>query len=322
MVKYPHFFKLAALFEPPPQMLARLKKEIAEYFAGLVLFVHRRNRRKLFEKDPKLVEESNDVIRECYKYTFQEIDPIKQSIKVILLRWNLDGWKYLNEGQAKKANEMMQKGLLNNAVQVKLEVFPVYSLLGYGEMDHVNNILHIYFKFHKSIHTVEDFNNHLFALWSTAEHELIHASQFMLADIFGKDPFQKPFGMPTKKPTDPEYSYFGQSAKYPGDPFKDQPHQLRDIEFYTNLKDSIDFFKFNLKNETDSNIKKQFFKLWVDEPNKYIQMKYKKIYEDDNELKPKILSPQAPFVYLKEHAPEKYQKAVKLFYTEVSHLLS
>ena len=67
-------FKISGLFEPPQEMLDILNRKVSEYYAGVVLFLHQRNRRRRAEKGEDL-SHSDKIIEECLKYTNQPRDP-------------------------------------------------------------------------------------------------------------------------------------------------------------------------------------------------------------------------------------------------------
>jgi hypothetical protein len=108
-------------------------------------------------------------------------------------------------------------------------------------------------------------------------------------------------------------------------------HALRDIEFYTNLTDSVRDFQ-RIVGKFNPEIIPEFAKMWVGIPNNFIEAFFKQTYKDladdyeqykdhwtDHLEKhaPKLVKQNPLFERLELFAPEKYKKAVKEFFKAV-----
>ena len=108
-------------------------------------------------------------------------------------------------------------------------------------------------------------------------------------------------------------------------------HSLRDIEFYTNLADSVSEFN-TLAANFRPDIKTEYAKMWVGVPNRFIRLiagqGYPDYVQDDEEhikkwedhvarYYPHFNKTNPLFERLKVFAPKKWQKAVKEFFKAV-----
>lgn len=158
-------------------------------------------------------------------------------------------------------------------------------------------------------------------------HEIQHAMQQFVSRF--KNMKEDIVGYPSSKyqeKIDPSEDYI---TKYYA-----TEHELRDVEFYTNLSDNIIQFKEQLK-LVPSALYRDYARMWIndgpiDEFPKKMWAYYKKqfpnklIDEVRNIIRPQAaaLKPKnALFYVLKEKSPDKYLKAVKIFWAQIGSLL-
>jgi hypothetical protein len=171
-------------------------------------------------------------------------------------------------------------------------------------------------------------------------HELQH---FMQTYIFKIKNLKENGGLPSKKIRNKDYDPSGYTPKEEGR----LQHSLRDIEFYTDLTDAVDEFKY-IVNKFPIRLKKKLFQfvvgnysydnfttdifkeMQINNPRSYGTRSEFDISKDSlvkdylsliNANFYKIESIRGFFQSLKTHQPLKYKKAVTEFYKEVKDLL-
>ncbi len=193
------------------------------------------------------------------------------------------------------------------------------------------------------------FDVRLFSILKTVHHEIIHMLQFILTDLKSTKDKEVWHGLPSKKLRDPAATdpmgrlrpdiveQYKRQKEYPGDP-RDQyamkrwefekkmvdktrgtggivPHSLMDVEFYTYLSDGVKYF--NKASEGESpNLRLEHAKLWVGAPNKFAELAQK-----EGIINYMFASPDPFFMWLKNQAPKKWQKAVKEFFKATNALV-
>jgi hypothetical protein len=166
---------------------------------------------------------------------------------------------------------------------------------------------------------------------STIKHEVIHLFQFINNKTYIE------FGFPSRKIQTPE---FQQDSIAKNEKQLNKNYYLDDIEFYTNLEDSINMFKNNIKimplslhenilkyciyNTSKKIIQTKYLNVLINESDK----KTKKLYKNTT-IKSEVLSKLDLFLIpfetirnyfevLYKNSPVKYQKAAKEFYKAVT----
>jgi hypothetical protein len=167
-------------------------------------------------------------------------------------------------------------------------------------------------------------------------HELQHFGQFLLSDLLRKnymslspkDPGDVA-GMLGRKLRSKEYDIGGFNLKnYNKD--NRAEHSLIDIEFYTDLEDSIQKFQKYAAVIAKECIK-EFAKCWAGENNNFVE-KHSKLILNNKKLNNKyredllvftqrVGQPNLFFKTLRNKDIGKWKKAVSLFYTKISSLL-
>lgn len=184
------------------------------------------------------------------------------------------------------------------------------------------------------------FDIRLFSILTTLNHEIIHMIQFILKDLKGGNVWH---GLPSKKMRDSDVAgpmghlkeetiqKYKNEPEYTGDP-KDQfarrrweyeketidkskgksghiPHSLMDVEFYTYLSDTVNYFNEASEGESPE-LKTEHAKIWVGEPNNFANLAKK----EGLEFYVTHVRSDPFFVWLKNQAPKKWEKAVKEFF--------
>jgi hypothetical protein len=166
----------------------------------------------------------------------------------------------------------------------------------------------------------------LAVLSKTVHHEILHMVQLYLKTV--KD-LQDLGGMPPRKLRERAYDFT--------DPSKEEaPHSLQDIEFYTNLNDSVTRFRSVLP-KFPATLHKMLFKTWIgqgslEELERLTMQEYrrdKSLWQkwfgarNLREIMPQDLiyvqTGMDFFGALKAHQPGKYRKAVIEFYKAVQN---
>lgn len=176
---------------------------------------------------------------------------------------------------------------------------------------------------------------HLNLLENIVEHEIQHGMQdFIDRYVIGDQKYQTG-GLPSKKIRELEYTPQGYFTwRTPEDiaimrskGLRDQPHQLRDREFYTELSTNINAFKY-FKAKIPATLHHDFALCWVGHIKKEeLINKLKEFskpgYDESLDAAIDVINYFIPvdgtkfFNALKTHQPEKYGKAVSVFMNAV-----
>jgi hypothetical protein len=180
----------------------------------------------------------------------------------------------------------------------------------------------------------------------TARHELQHAVQWRVEEY---KMLKEKAGLPSKKIREKEFDIHGIPAQNQGKEEERLTHGLRDVEFYTRLKDSVEKFKQTIT-KFPKFAHKLVFETWIgrvgfDYGNqnnlsfhaRLEHLGYKKDESGEQKMhtdlgfsmrEGRLRSAIQDVKYgsqwfnlLKENNPGKYRKAIIEFYKEVSHLL-
>jgi hypothetical protein len=318
------FFKKAGLFRPPPNMLSDLIKRAVYIFASAALY----EANKLPDSNEK-----RDLINEITKYSTKPLS--SRHDVVTLLDINLDDWDYMNDKLNSLVKMWLKEGLLNETVKCVFS-FTEHEKQYQGMYEFSSQKLTIYMG-SPAVNSVYEFNTKLDNIKTTVRHELQHFAQGLLSNLLRKnylhiDPKSKGdlAGLSPKKYRSKDLDIYGRPlARTNAKDYAE--HELRDVEFYTNLEDSIVLFKNYIQNlDLDSDLKRELAKSWVGLPSSFKdkrlnQIENLDISEDDKEqlmLHALSLSrPQYPFKTLKEKDENKWKLAVKIFWKEIQYLL-
>lgn len=161
-------------------------------------------------------------------------------------------------------------------------------------------------------------------LYSTTRHELQHLVQTFIDWTSGGG---KALPAVKTRLSDPSYNRSG-TPKHP--PLLDrQKHQLRDVEFQTDLSDSIELFQRE-KQKLPKEVQTLFAKAWVRAvPPQEVQYALTKLWSQDgvsydeqvrHKSALRSIDSTSPvdsfFSVLKAEAPEKYKAAVRIFWAQ------
>jgi len=304
--------KISGLFEPPQEMLDILNRKVSEYYAGVVLFLHQRNRRRRAEKGEDL-SHSDRIIEECLKYTSIPRDPKGETL-VFRLPLLLSNWKYLTPEKKKLLYQWFKEELIEDSIEVRINALSADPSV-FGMYNFETNIMEV--AIHKyDVAYLNQFKYGLHINQTTAKHELIHALQFILTKLTRLDRKKNIAGLPPKNVRKKDIDLYGRKDKTKSMP--DTHHMLRDIEFYTNLTDEVNDYLFFANYERTPKMKEQLAKLWIGSENMYNKLKQHLLDTAKQEPAQVVYSIRPFFMKLKNHDPERYQKAVKVFWNEIN----
>ncbi len=320
------FYKQASMIAVPPIMLKQLQDLAKKYFSAAVLF-------ELSDKHPKSKDQIVEVgliKQECKKYTNEEINYISYDTIVREINLNLEGWKYLTE----KVKRLHEK-LPYDGLRVR---FSFLKSAASGYYNRESTTLTVFFADPKTVNSVSYFKQLLKFHDETIEHELQHFAQYFLTDTIDLDKGQvgNLFGLPKKDIRTKEYHYSGmplqEIEKSESEPrFSDFDsridHKLRDIEFFTNINDSVSEFKNFI--EKEPHFKNELAKMWVGLPNSYFKLQSQHIKNNatKNNLDYYLYQLETnyytrePFKTLKSQDSEKYKQSVKVFWQNIKDLI-
>ena len=195
----------------------------AEYLVQAVLGDVRWGKDNAVTPPDGLVVEWNLCRHECLKYTSKakHYGKVGQAFPV-----DLTGWKYATAEQAKKITEEFSR------IQVTLR----FSESGGNWWNRVMQELQLTTGDLSYVNTLPEFKDTLEYVRRSLEHEMRHVGQMALRALVGGE-FEG--GLPPKALRDKEHSVGGNPLSFGGDL---QEHALRDIEFYTDLAESVSVF--------------------------------------------------------------------------------
>lgn len=316
------FFKKAGLFRPPPAMLSTLLKRAEFIFASAAL--HEVN--NLPDS-----EEKNILISEIKKYSSKPLSTRADFVTILDL--DLEHWDYMNDKLHKLVKQWLKEGLLKETIDCVFS-FQEHEEKFQGLYEFSTQKLTIFIG-SPVVSSVEEFKYKLENIKTTVRHELQHFAQGLLSDLLRKnylylDPKAKGdlAGLPPKKYRSKDLDIHGRPLARTDEKTYAE-HELRDIEFYTNLEDSIATFK-NYSNYLDSDLKRELAKAWVGMPNAFKdkrldQIDNLNILEEDKERLTfealRLSRPQYPFKTLRDKDENKWKLAVKIFWKEIQDLL-
>ena len=187
--------------------------------------------------------------------------------------------------------------------------------------------------------TEADLKRELADIDETVRHELQHLMQSYLAyskaigDGFGGIESMPEVGLPGKKIRSPQHYPNGapKTKENKPDEADPLPHELRDIEFYPRLADTIADYKAVI-NKVPIQLRKMFFSAWVAQItseeigariNNLEQFRrirsYRNVWlHDFVQVRSALTQARDFFAVLKNSQPGKYQKAVKEVFKELS----
>jgi hypothetical protein len=291
-----NFMKWAGMLEVPPKMLDNLHRLLSIVYAGAVL----NNLNNIKDKTP----EQEQLLLLVKQISSKPIN-INNTI-TITIPLELADWKLI---PSKKFIRHLPNNLMVTFSTKKLENN------NQGLFDFKNNQMHIYV--HSiNVDNVQTFDTALINMKETARHELQHYSQLLLYRLahMNKRNLQEVAGLPPNKVRNKKESI-------------ETIHPLKDIEFYTNLQDSIDLFKRYIVNV--KKYKKEYAKSWIGSSTELLEIYLDKLDKlnlpesEKEEILTRIISqtkPKPPFEILRRKDVEKWKLASKIFWTKVSYL--
>ena len=280
------FYKKAALFQAPPQMIQSLARFAQEAYAAAVIFNAANEVEVLKKLHPTKysgrIKEANQVIEAAKQYSRRPRAALPQ---MKLLPVNLDNWPYANKIKPEQHTTIPE--FINCYI-----LFQEKAKDAGGYKPDTNEIKVV--AQHYSNPTLRVFYDEISELYSTARHELEHFSQMLLSRLLQLQVEPKYYagekgrlaGIPGRRYQSVDSDVWGRNFYQPiPTRIKDEKqidHELRDNEFYTNLADSINMFKRALVNMPPE-YKLEFAKLWVGERNNVKNML--KQERDQNKIK-------------------------------------
>jgi hypothetical protein len=332
------FYKAAGLFQAPPAMVARFQKDVVDLYASAVMYrvkyralQFRRDNPEYSKARQNVIDNFRNLFIAAKKYTSIAPRPPKYFSK--LYNINLDGWKYFKPELKTLFNQWINEGLYDPQIKLRV-IFKNYKHA--GEYDNVEHSISIFIQ-NDYLHpnSVEHFYRLKMELEKTVRHELEHFSQFLLGNLLSKNSRPKAnergdvAGLPSSKLRTKQYDFLGSPVSSLGpDGINELQHSEIDIEFYTDLHDSIKTFMFHIPHILKGT-RLEFLKCWVGEPNNFKNLSQEKInnlgisknyqisymgYVDS------VNKVHSPFDVLKNNSG-KWKKAVKVFYDAVRHSL-
>jgi len=295
------FIKLSGMLEAPPVMLEDLYKKLTFVYSSAVLYY--------LDYLPEKTEKEKILQKEVTKFSNKELSLDNDLILNIPI--NLTNWKHYNKRFENVISE------LPDTLNIKFTKYPLKNNnQGVFDPETYTIIVHVY---NININDLSIFRLSLANMKETVRHELQHYSQLLLyylVYLLGNNP-KTILGLPPKAV---------QNIKVKDE---DLEHPLQDVEFYTNLQDSIDSFKEKVKT-VHPVYRKLFAKAWVGASTELFDTLSAQIENSnisDNLKKIKIEElyfftiAQPPFNVLKEKSINKWKVAVKHFMIQVADLL-
>lgn len=291
--------KLAGIFEPPPRLVEQIFHWARSKVAAKVLHNTEINIQKWKAThkdlpDDEQIVELNLLKKECLKYTHE---PAVNEVYKRDFPFDLTGWKY---------KEKPNKHLVN--VQLIFQSKPRIA----GDWA-------IPFKIRlfvdDEVYSVQGFHQTLDYLHETIHHELQHAGQSYLSI----QPTEKHWmaGLPSKSIQTP-----ADEAEFLPKQERDQPevlYPLRDIEFYTLLRNEINELKRRLKKMPKS-MKMELIRSFVDDHyiSDVLTDVSKQLSMEQNWMIVRYFQPSDFFKKLRIYEPSKYRKAVAELWKTIS----
>jgi hypothetical protein len=337
------FHKLASMWEAPPAMVEKLQKNVLNVYAATVMYIAKERAKQIRKERPIGSEKT---------YADVEIENLKEVFMVakkdtnwpatppqnISGMYNIDltGWKYMKPEIEKLFKQWIKEGLYDPQIRVDLEFKSNGKERGY--YDHGKHKIQLFiFDKYLYVNDVEHFKLFKATILRTVEHEIEHMAQFILGDLLRKKNFidKKEIGdtagLPKKKIRNLKHDFYGRDIENFDDETSRLPHPEQDIEFYTDIKNSISYFKFHIGQIINS-AKKDLFKAWVgEEPNRFKEISDAAVdaWEGGSESSKtayrnfinRLNTAQFPFSVLKDKKDLRWKMAVKIFYNAVQHLL-
>ncbi|HVI40057.1 MAG TPA: hypothetical protein VM577_05305 [Anaerovoracaceae bacterium] len=294
------FYKEAGVFEGPPLMTEVITKWALGSFAAQVWAIAKKRLEQASKEKgwavQTMIVESNLLIQECKRFA---VKPATRLTKYSTINFPLDyisEWKYLTPLQQKNGPKFLSE---KKDWPTGIKVTFYFSLTSKPKniTDDDWDALwlpdkkEIYLSGVTNITNVKQFNNSIQRIQDLVRHEVQHLGQWALKDIKN---LSVDVGVPGQKIRSKMVDVHGVPL-FPsaGDQEKRIEHTRRDVEFYTNLKDSINNFSRAVVNEKDP---MAFAKYWVGEDPSY-----------QSNTTPQ---PDYFFTSLKNTEPAKWRKAV------------
>lgn len=272
------------------------------------------------------VVETNLVIKECNKYINSES---RSKEKTIIL--NNDDIEYLKD---KTDIEFKIYGeIIDDPTQMKEKFSEDWTGL-WSPIPQLGGLLSIYINptwVGESSQNLNSLNYYLQKLYEAVRHETQHAVQSSLMMALQKnEPFYTsgiPFPI-RKKEYKKKKQYFSEQ-EHNGSALQGEEHVARDVEFYTNLNDRIDEFQYKA-----TKYPPEVVKLMLNKCIKFEKVEFEDLIpllkeSNHSEIKRTQIELNESFKYiinffkkLSHHSQEKYHKAVREFYKQISPLVA
>lgn len=159
----------------------------------------------------------------------------------------------------------------------------------------------------KDAWTVKELEKSILSIIDTAEHECQHVGQTILQQLKG---LKEEAGLPSKDIRNLVYTPNGYGRR------RRKDHALRDIEFYTRLTHEVGAF-ISVVSKVPFEYRRHALRLWTADPNPQDQ----EMIDQLNEMLPireRNSMSRKFFKSLKRREPEKWEKAVKEFVSELN----
>lgn len=300
--------KTAGIWEPPPVMVEQIFDWALDQMCA----------RMLFELDIEFAAEPNPAYRQelekvrqlCRQYTDEMIyeNRVWQYFPI-----DLTNWKYLR-GPAPEFE--------NPYIGVSMQfIRPGTNYLG-GLWDHNTNTLYVTLPLIRDEeYSVVHFNWLTHELYNTIHHELQHMAQALLHKVkqLQQLEYVPPFeaGYPSRsiqnryRDLQQRPEHFPEDVIQPGT----MTHSLRDVEFYTDLRDEAEVLKRNLA-QVPTKERLKVVKEFID-PTFTAQFDMDAITDEEYTRIKSVLRRSRFFQELRQYEPAKYRKAVKELWKEI-----
>ena len=238
------------------------------------------------------------LIRECKRYASVPKKYIDKAVAKFPV--NLNGWKYAPELEG----VVWREDVIGRNANIQYLTQPITVILNFkGHQNRTGVWVHLKKQIEvdapRALMSVSGFNRNLNTIEETLIHELTHLGQDMLSSIKSMQMIKTKnhgVGLPSKKIRNTTHDPAGHSLSK-----KNLEHSLRDIEFYTNLGDAVKYFRDNLPFIPAREVK--------DAAEQFVGISSGAIVR---------MPINHSFQVLRDKAPKKWEKAVKVFWKELN----
>jgi len=298
-------FQFKKWFKRQESLLVELPIEKQRAFLNVQPKIYSINEEELYADDgsgklltPSQVEKLL-LIRECKRYASVPKKYIDKAVAKFPI--NLKGWKYAPELEG----IVWREDIIRHNPNIQYLTQPITVILNFkGHQNRTGVWVHLKKQIEvdapRALMSVSGFNRNLNTIEETLIHELTHLGQDILSSIKSMQMIKtknRGVGLPSKKIRNISHDPSGYASSR-----RDLEHSLRDIEFYTNLGDAIKFFRDNLRSIPAKEVK-DAAKQFVGMPSSGVIVR---------------MPINHSFQVLRDKAPKKWEKAVKVFWKELN----